>query len=496
MTENREAELHESFADIEERMVPNRERAQRRWVTVEPVIALAVVGSNSMGLVRPFYLKSRFGELMYNMSILDDFSGCDINDTEYKAREDDIQLQASLWLLYLSMAGSVPMLIASILLGTLSDKLGRKMCIAVPLVGYIIQEAVYIATIYGELPLPVLFVGEVLLGSTGRSGLLFAGCISYIVDITTETQRTLRIALAEMTFLLLSGLAQVGVGYLVRDFSTLPPLLIAFGCNILCLIYIAVPGILIETVDRDNIPDHRKGLREACRSMVKLLKFNENGRRWQMLLLDFFLFVIIININGTISIFIIYGSAAPFCWDALSAGLAGAFGFLTASAGMVAGSKLFAICLGEYWIMQISCLSLLAFNIVMSVSQTTWLIYAANLMGAFRATAMPVARSILSKIVDPTEIGTAFALVACIDGLAVFVASAVAPTIYAASVLYLPPLIFYVFSGLTLLPVGTIIILQIFWPPSITEVRVPIVLRRRAGEEPEESTDVPSTASI
>ncbi|XP_038044240.1 solute carrier family 46 member 3-like [Patiria miniata] len=487
---NAEVELQQCSVETSSAGLSNRERAQRRWVTVEPVVSLAVIGFMTIGLIRPFFLKKRIGE-SYNVTVDDEFSNCNSNDTGDKAMQDGIQAEASLWIMYLNVSSSIPVIISSVIMGTLSDRLGRKMCIVIPIFGYICQEVVYLATIYFELPLPVLFVGDILQGMAGGFGLLFAGCTSYITDITSEKKRTLRIAFIEMLLLLLGGFVQVGVGYMVRDISTEVPLLMALGANVLCLIYVAIPGLLIETVDRKNIPEHRKGLKAAGRSMVKLLKFNENGRRWQMLLLDFFLFFVIININGTMSIFILYGTAKPLCWSPVDAGLAGSFGFLTASIGMVVGTKLFALCVGEYWIMQISCLSLLAFNIMMGVTQTTWLVYAANLIGAFRATSMPIARSIISRIVDSTEIGAAFALVACIDSVAGFIASAVGPSIYAATVKYLPPAVFFVYSGFYVIPAGIIVVLQLLWPRREAKDKY-----QQFEDEPEESKGYEVNADI
>ncbi|XP_022083306.1 solute carrier family 46 member 3-like [Acanthaster planci] len=431
------------------------ERARRRWVTVEPIIVLGTVGVISTSLIRPFYLKERLGESMFNITEQDEYSKCQANASDGGMVEDDVQAEASLWILYLSTAANIPMIVSSVILGALSDRLGRKMCMVIPLVGYICQEIVYILTVCYHLPLPVLFAGDILQGMGGSFGLLFAGCLSYISDITTEKQRTMRIAVVEMLMLFIGGCVEVGAGFLMRDIGPFPPLALALGFNVLCLIYIAIPSALIETVDRDNIPENRKGLKEAGRSVVAIFKFTEDGRRWQTLLLTLFLFFITLNVHGVTSIFILYGTAQPFCWSAVTAGLVASFVFVVGSLGMVAGTKVFSFCLGEYFIMHISCLSFLASNLVMGVSRTTVLVFVASGLGTLRGMAFPVARSVLSKIVNPNDIGAAFAIVACADNLAGFAASLIAPSVYAATVSYLPPAVFFVFSGLAFIPNGT-----------------------------------------
>ncbi|XP_038076339.1 proton-coupled folate transporter-like [Patiria miniata] len=467
------------MTDSETEVTPNSpsksmsslERAQRRWVTVEPIISLAVVGSITISLIRPFYLKGRLGESMFNITEQEEIAKCQANNSDGGVIEDEIQAQASLWLLYLSTAAKIPVVVSSIILGTLSDRLGRKLCLVIPIFGFICQEIVYILSVYYKLPLPVLLVGDVIQGLSGGYMSLFAGCLSYITDVTSEKQRTMRIAVAEMLMLLIGGIVQVSSGYMLRDLGPIPPLAMALGLNVLCLMYVAIPGILIDTVDRKTISEHRKGFKEAGMSVVKLLKFNENGRRWQMLLLDFFLFFVLLNVNGAMSIYILYGSAEPFCWSAATAGLVAAFGLIAGSIGMVAGTKLFSCCLDEYWIMQISCLSSLAFDVVMGVSQSTALVFVGNALGALRGMGTPVARSVLSTIVDPSEIGAAFSIVACMDTISSFSATLMIPSIYAATVSYMPPLIFYVLSGLSFIPNVIVLILQIHWP-------------RRRGYEP------------
>ena len=160
---------------------------------------------------------------------------------------------------------------------------------ALPIVGFAIQEVLYGVTIHFHLPLYSLLAAEIIQGLLGGFGLMISGCMSYLSDATSVEQRTFRIVVAEMLTYFVSGLSQIGEGYLIRYHGYIPPLCITFGVNVLTLLYIAVPPFLIETVDRRDPADAR-GFREAGRSMVKLFKFNENGRRWQMILLDFMIF--------------------------------------------------------------------------------------------------------------------------------------------------------------------------------------------------------------
>ncbi|XP_022110337.1 proton-coupled folate transporter-like isoform X2 [Acanthaster planci] len=409
-----------------------RERARSRWVTVEPVIVMAMVGYLCTVLVKPFYVKDTISH-HYNYSETKNDTPCGGQDPGNDTIDNKIQSESSMWLLYLGVASGVPAMMSSIVFCTISDRLGRKLAMALPVIGFAFQAVVYVVTVHFKLPLAVLLAGEFVQGLTGGFGLLFAACISYITDATTEKQRTLRIVIAEMLTFLVSGLNQVAQGYLLT-FGYLPSLAIAFGCNVIALLYIVIPLFLIETVDGQR--SDSKGLLDVWRSMKRLLEFNENGRRWQMLLLDFFIFFVISQFVAYSSIFVLYGTAEPFCWTSFTAGIASALGFVLSSFGMLIGTKVLSYCLGEYWLMQISCLSMLAAFTATALAQSTLVIY----------------------------IGATFSIVGCLESFSSFIANLAATSIYGSTVSFLPPLTFYVFAGATIIPMVTVLFLQVCWP--------------------------------
>ncbi|XP_038072246.1 proton-coupled folate transporter-like [Patiria miniata] len=435
------------------------ERAQSRWITVEPVIVLGMMGYTCIALVKPFFIKDRISHL-YNYTESNDTQCGGLhpgNDT----LGDKIQSESSMWLLYLSAASGIPAMLSTIVFCTMSDRLGRKIAMALPALGFAIQAAVYGFTIHFKLPLAVLFVGDAIQGLTGGFGLLFAGCISYLTDATSKEQRTMRIVIAEMLTFLVGGTNQLGQGYLIT-FGYLPSLAIAFGCNAAALLYLGIPWFVIETIEGSR--SDRKEFLEVWRRMKRLLEFNENGRRWQMLLLDFFIFFVVGQTIGFSSILVLYGTAKPFCWTPATAGIASALGFILLSFGMLIGTKVFSLCLGDYWLMQISSLSLLATLITTALAQTTLVINIGSVLGSLRGISVPVARTVLSTITHPNEIGAVFSIVGCLESLSLFVFSLAATSLYASTIMFLPPLTFYVFSGVTVIPIGMTLLLQLYWP--------------------------------
>ncbi len=351
----------------------NRQRAQARWITVEPVISFAMLGVTVLSLIRPLYIKERIREL-YNVTDIANVTECGASNTTADPIDAQIQPEVSLWLLYLSGASGLPSIIATPIYGTISDKIGRKFCMAVPIVGFILQEVVYCLTIYLSLPLPVLLAGELLQGVTGGFALMFSGCMSYLTDATTVHQRTFRIVIAEMLTFFVGGVRQLGEGYLIRYYGYLLPLYITFGINIFTLLYIVTPQVLIETIERGSQAG-QTGFWEIGRSLKKLIAFNENGRRWQLLLLNFLIFTVLAAATGTTTLLVLYGTAQPFCWSPETAGFASAISLLCVSVGTLVGTKLFSLCLDDYWLMQIGCLSTFLSLIGVAVAHSSLVLF-------------------------------------------------------------------------------------------------------------------------
>ncbi|XP_038044625.1 proton-coupled folate transporter-like isoform X2 [Patiria miniata] len=431
----------------------------RRWVTVEPIIILSMIGNTCTALVRPLYVKEFISEF-YNYTVSGDDTEC--LDDQYRNEQlsNKIQAESSVWLLYLAAASGIPASLSTIFFGSTSDRFGRKLAMAIPLLAFAFQAAVYLFTVIFKLPLAVLFTGEVLQGLAGGYGLLYAATHAYLADATTEKQRTIRMVVADMLQYLGGGLNQLGQGYLIQ-FGYIPTLVVALGSNMVALYYLAIPPCLIETVEKSST-DH-KGLMEVFQSMKELVVFNENGRRWQMFLLILYVLFCVGEFIGVTAIYVLYGTDHPFYWGCQTAGIALALIWIFYSIGMLVGTKLFSLCLGDYWLMQISCLSFMASYLIMGLADTTAELFIGTVVGCLQLMSLSVARSVLSKIARPEETGAMFSLIACMQSCS-FIFCLVSTSLYAATVSFLPPLTFFVYSGATLIPAGITVILQVFWP--------------------------------
>ena len=310
----------------------HRTPVQRR-ITIEPVTFLESVSYGVSLALRPQFLQERIGEDFYNYSAHDDNRTdiCSQNSTDFDNIADKIQADASLWLMYLCICSYFPAIVATIIFGTLSDSLGRKLALAIPLIGFIIQNITFLIVVTYHLPLWVLLIGEVVQGCTGGVALLICGSLAYIADITSPSQRTWRIVIVEMTLFVGGGAMQIINGYIFQAFGYQIPVWIALGLLVAAFLYVIIPPFLIETVKRTKVP--RTFLLKVFQDSRDLFKDNTSGRRWKLILLNFQIVIIDTASINFFAIQILYVIAYPFCWSPVLVGYITATSFMTTGLG-------------------------------------------------------------------------------------------------------------------------------------------------------------------
>ncbi|XP_046558242.1 proton-coupled folate transporter-like [Haliotis rubra] len=91
-------------------------------------------------------------------------------------------------------------LVMTLILGSFSDYIGRRVLFVVPSVGYLIKDSILTAIIYWNLDLKFYYVGEMLEGITGGSSLFKLACYTCVSDNTpAKGVRTLGMIAVDVT---------------------------------------------------------------------------------------------------------------------------------------------------------------------------------------------------------------------------------------------------------------------------------------------------------
>ena len=199
-------------------------------VTVEPVL-LTYMMSTFMTI--PLLQQLAFKKICHEIF---DAEACK-NLT--KSQDNKVHAETSQWILYHSIAFTIPSIMSSLVMGSWSDKIGRRFPLALPLIGAIIQAVgTMINVAFMSLNVDFLLIGISLSGFCGGFGTLLLSVFSYIADITDKGNRTPRLAILE-SMIFLGGTFGGLIGGVLIDQSGF---MVAFGLtaslNLLNFLYV------------------------------------------------------------------------------------------------------------------------------------------------------------------------------------------------------------------------------------------------------------------
>lgn len=419
-------------------------KIRSRWITVEPILFLAYIGNGTLSTIRSEYLQHRIGIDQYNYTAASSTGNlssmpCVANSSDPNyITQQNIQQDASNWTLILSICGYLPLLFATMAIGSWSDTAGRKIAIAISLGGMIVQSLVYVVTLACNLPLAVLIVGELSYGVTGGGPLLVAASLSYIADVTTTEQRTFRVVIAETTLLLSIGVAQLFMGYLIASSGFVSPFYLILSCQAAALIYTLIPGALYESITASKSAEKTMStgdrIKKLVRDVIDLFAYNGNDRRWRLLLLTAMFFAIVESTYGYISVIALYAIGPPFCWSAVLVGIYMSLSLFISAIGSVAGFKIFKLWLSDIWILHITMVSTVVSFGIMGFANTTAAVFVASGIGCLRSLSTPIIRSMASKSVFTNEQGAILAFLASVESVAVLLSPAIFQPLYASGI--------------------------------------------------------------
>ncbi len=221
---------------------------QAKIITVEPVIFLYMFGTYLLYFLSQQYYFNQYallkmnsterlfveenGSACINVTDLDDYTG--INGT-YK----EVEEEANSLSLYCSLVNRILSIIATLILGPLSDRYGRRMVMVIVTIGQLLQAAVSLCIILLNLNLFLFILASALGGITGDVAALLATSFAYVSDVSSQRTRTIRIGVAE-AMLFFSGIISTGAGgfwFAKMNCQLKYPLILFIICNVAILPY-------------------------------------------------------------------------------------------------------------------------------------------------------------------------------------------------------------------------------------------------------------------
>ncbi|XP_078607990.1 proton-coupled folate transporter-like [Branchiostoma floridae x Branchiostoma japonicum] len=386
-------------------------------VTIEPIAFLLVLAVVMVLPLQQQYIYYKLGN-----DTLPSNSHCDVNTSHPASKGNKrVEEEAADWLTYIKLSISLPSLVMVLVLGSLSDKLGRKITLIAPLFGTLIWLLLGALVVYFNLPLSMFLVGSFIFGVMGGSASFITGCTSYVADITEKGQsRDVRLAIVGSA----AGVAVIAAvlvgGYWLEALG--PPLgfqepyWFTVGLMVFCILYALFA--LKET--RPKQPGSKLCSLSYIARIVSFVRRIQKPKRWIMgtLMLVYFLaHSVQESVTGVKTVILL---SPPYCWNPVLIGVKNAIEG-AAYIMSVLGIKVLGRWLSSYGLVQVGCVSTISglvlqgLAVYTSTHTTTFLIGVG--LSCLQTMPSPILQAALSRMVSRDDQGSLFALLAFLDNI-------------------------------------------------------------------------------
>jgi MFS family permease len=300
---------------------------------------------------------------------------CIVNSTG--GTDDYIQGLASDWTWYIELITYGFALLVLIVLGPLSDQIGRKPVLVYNLLFTAISFGARAYVIYADLGLNRYLSLSAIEGMAGGHYMFNLACCAVLSNCTkADGERPFMLAIYDAMLGIGMSCSQIAAGYLINLFGFTYPYLISTG--LICIICLLLLWTLQETKkEKQDIKtsSFATGIFTFCTQSSAI---NKDKRKYLFIyFIIFALHLFPIAANSAIKILFTLGS--PFCWSSVHIGWysAGAsFGELVIGTFIL---RLLLVCLGVEIIAVLGNFSAVVSFVLFGLSTSGWMIYEGKL---------------------------------------------------------------------------------------------------------------------
>ena len=305
-------------------------------VTVEPVLFLYMFTLYLYLIIFELYVFNRYGKEAEHLNAT-------VNKTDFCLKIEVlenitgnstgkvIQTKTAILNSIIGTVGKLPSIVASLLLGPLSDRYGRKPTFIIIIIGTMLDACISIVIISTNLNLHVFILGSILRGATGGVPGILTASYSYIADISSRKWLTFRLGALEASSFIAGTLSLVTGGLLVQythcDFRAAAYTVL--GCLVLALAYVIIVLPRSESKE-DSLEEEGQQPAESKKAKPSLelksllrgfqIFFSRDYPRKKLWLSLTAMMITILNTTGTLVIITLYLLYQPFQWPPLLIG--------------------------------------------------------------------------------------------------------------------------------------------------------------------------------
>ncbi|XP_037928080.1 tetracycline resistance protein, class C-like [Teleopsis dalmanni] len=439
-----------------------------RNITVEPILAcyimpsvLSSLATQNLNLEKACRVNMDYGDTV-----------CDAltrrETANYTLEEETVQQMVAHMAAWKTVIQSLFPCLLILFWGSWSDRHHRrKPCILIPIVGEFIGIVGLMFCVYFErTPMEVVAMTEAIAPSlSGGWFTMLMGVFSYIADITTEEERTLRVGILNVCFSMGVPIGMAFSGVLLTKIGFYGIFSISATMYVISFIY----GFFYLTEPRLNKNldqcEHKSILcdffnkKHIVQTFKVAFQKGENYRRKRVILIMIVVMIVIGPLHGELTVTYLF-SRFRFNWNEVDFSIYSTVAMVLGLAGVVfcVGVLSHKFNIDDALIGVLSCLSKIFGGFVYAFATQPWHMYMGGFVEMFNGTSFIAMRSIATKLVNKDELGKVNSLFGVAEALMPMVFGPMYTTLYAATITILPGAFYLLGSGLTVFAV-----LIFFW---------------------------------
>ncbi|XP_061849285.1 lysosomal proton-coupled steroid conjugate and bile acid symporter SLC46A3 isoform X2 [Colius striatus] len=381
----------------------------RKVLCVEPVIFIYIFACSLTSPLVQQFIYRRLWEEEYNSTFISgsNASHCEQNKSSPTyIKQKEVQEKTSVFNTQLDVTGAVPSLIVAFVVVANGDHQGRKWSLILPSVGALIAGSSFTVISYFSLSLSILFAVAFVTGLFGSMATFLGGGFAFIADVChNEKQKTTRIAVVDLIFGVVSGLAGLSSGYFLREIGFTWSFVTAsllHAINIIYIVFFLEDTVSLSEFQHRAPASFKELLRETLSGVYMLFKTAPYKKTILIIVLLFTFMTYLFAMFGGSSLFTLYELDEPLCWNEVYIGY-GAAAFTSISLTSFLGVYLLSKCLKDIYIVFIGIFSCIGGMVMAAFAKTTLLMFLVRVPSLLCIMPVPVLRSMLSKVVLTSE---------------------------------------------------------------------------------------------
>ncbi|ESO83495.1 hypothetical protein LOTGIDRAFT_169187 [Lottia gigantea] len=408
--------------------------------------------------------------LKHNVKFLaqDYYSSANLSVSTREAEHD-----SALSILGLQIAEGLPAVITVVILGAVSDRTGRRrIMLWLPCLGSVLYCLIYVLIMYTGYNIDGLFMASAFRGLSGSMTAFLAGATYFGINSVKPQERVARLSIQEFLNGGAYALANIMVGFWVKDSGFLEPYWFALIC---ALISFLICYFLIQElpVERES-PNRRRNtgnlLKDTFGPIVKYFRCGQDKSLIKIWLatLAFQTYALVhIGQENTIVMYLsgqTYLHKTKYDMSGISVSIGVFLSVIMVVAGLATAltPAVFKKFLSESSIVMVGLTSKALGTLWIALIRNETALYFAILLLAFELLPFPMLRSIVSRDIAPADQGSLFALMHCGESIIFFLGPLMFMAIFANTLHYYKALVLIVSIIMLILPFCFTLCLKFF----------------------------------